>query len=213
MVQPGRVGGREVEVDPRILLQELADGDGFVSGEIVQDDVNLLVSGPKGDDFLEESNELAAGVASGGFAMNPSCGRVQGGIEGERSVAEVLETVAFGTSGRKRQNRVQPVQCLNRRLFIHTEHRGVARRIQVQPNDIGGFGFEVRIVAGHVAFQTMRFQAGFLPGAMHGIFADTQDRSQLAATPVRRAILRLSPRADSILARNVGVTTVADRPE
>src|SRR5215469_17265790 len=110
-----------------MVLQELADGGGFVSREIVQDDVNLLVPGAEGDDFLEESDELAAGVASGGFAMNPSCGRVQGGIEGECSVAEVLETVAFGTSGRKRQNRVQPVQCLDRRLFIDAEHRRVAR--------------------------------------------------------------------------------------
>ena len=99
MVQPGRVCGREVEVNPRIVLQELADGGGFMRREIVQDDVNLLVPGAEGDDFLEEGDELAAGVASGGFAMNPPCGRVQSGIEGECSVAKVLEPVAFGTSG------------------------------------------------------------------------------------------------------------------
>jgi hypothetical protein len=115
-----------VEVNPRIVLQELTDGGGFVSREIVQDDVNLFVPGAEGDDFLEEGDELAAGVASGGFAMNASCGRVQGGIEGECSVAKVLETVAFGTSGRKRQNRVQPVQCLNRRLFIFSSTQNTA---------------------------------------------------------------------------------------
>ena len=105
-----------MEVNPRILLQELADCGGFVSREIVQDDMNLLVPGAEGEDFLKEGDELAAGVASGGFAMNSSCGRVQSGIEGECSVAKVLETVAFGTSGRKRQNRVQPVQCLTQPL-------------------------------------------------------------------------------------------------
>ena len=50
-------------------------------------------------------------------------------------MAVVLETVAFGSSGRKRQNRVEPVQGLNRRLFIHTKHRRVLRRIQVQSDD------------------------------------------------------------------------------
>ena len=114
-------------------------------------------------------------------------------------MAEVLETVAFGTAGRKRQNRVQTVQCLNRRLFIHTEHRCVSRRVQVQPYDIGGLGFKVRIVAGHVAFQPMRFQAGFLPGAMHRIFANAERRSQFAATPVRRAVLRPFPRGRQYL--------------
>ena len=32
--------------------------------------------------------------------------------------------------------------------------------------------FELRIVAGHVAFQAVRLQAGLLPDAMHGVFAD-----------------------------------------
>jgi hypothetical protein len=31
---------------------------------------------------------------------------------------------------------------------------------------VGGFAFEFRIVAGHVAFETVRFQARFLPNAM-----------------------------------------------
>jgi hypothetical protein len=73
---------REVEMNARILFQELTHQGGFVSREIVQDDVDLLVPGAQGDHFPEESNELAAGVASGGFAVNPSAGRVQGGSTG-----------------------------------------------------------------------------------------------------------------------------------
>jgi hypothetical protein len=66
-------------------------------------------------------------------------------------------------------------------LFIHTEHRRVARRVQVRPDDIGGLGFKVRIVACHVALKPRRFQTSFLPGAMHDVFADTESRSQFAA--------------------------------
>ena len=32
--------------------------------------------------------------------------------------------------------------------------------------------FELGIIAGHVAFEAVRFQTGFLPNPMHGVFAD-----------------------------------------
>jgi hypothetical protein len=37
-VKPGRVSGREVKVDSRMLLEELTDRRSFVGGEIVEDD-------------------------------------------------------------------------------------------------------------------------------------------------------------------------------
>ena len=135
-------------------------------------------------------------------------------------MAVVLKTVAFGASRRERQNRIQPVQGLNGRLLIHAEHGRVLRRIQVQTDDVGGFRFELGIVAGHVSFQAMRLEAGFLPNAMHGIFADAQCRGQLAATPVRGAVTGLSPRGGQdpgaqsgrqntgLLARMTGVQSV-----
>jgi hypothetical protein len=135
-----------VEVNPRILLQELAHQIGFVGRQIVQDDVNLLVPGAQRDDFLEESNEFTAGVSSGGFAVDSPGGRVQGGIQGQCSMAVVLESVAFSTTGRKRQHRIQAIQRLNGGLLIHAEHRRMPRRIQVQADDIGGLRFKVRIV-------------------------------------------------------------------
>ena len=92
-------------------------------------------------------------------------------------MAVVLKPVAFGTSSRERQNRIQAVQRLDGSLLIHTEHGRVPGRIHVQPNDIGGFALEIRIVTGHVTFQPMRFQTGFFPGAMHGVFVHTQGRS------------------------------------
>ena len=48
---------------------------------------------------------------------------------------------------------------------------------------------------------------------MHGGFAYTKSRGQLAATPVRRSILGLLSVAESILARRVGVSTAAGCPE
>ena len=34
--------------------------------------MDLLIGRAQGDNFLEESDEVAAGVASGGFAVNPA---------------------------------------------------------------------------------------------------------------------------------------------
>jgi hypothetical protein len=64
------------------------------------------------------------------------------------------------TAWGKGQYRVQAIQRLNGGLLIHAEHRRMPRWIQVQANDVGGFGLEFRIVAGHVALQPMRLQAG-----------------------------------------------------
>ena len=86
----------------------------------------------------------------------------------------VLEAVAFGTSRRERQDGIETIQGLDGGLLIDAEHGRVLRWAQIEAEDIGGFAFEVGIVAGHVAFETVRLQAGFLPDAMHGVFADTQ---------------------------------------
>jgi hypothetical protein len=70
-----------VKPDSRILLEELANRPCLVSGEVVQDDVNLLPGWAQGDDLFEKGNELAAGVAGAGFAVNPTGGGIQRGIQ------------------------------------------------------------------------------------------------------------------------------------
>src|ERR1039458_9283768 len=52
LIEPGRVRGREVKPDSRMLLEELADRLSFVRGEIVEDDVNLLPRRAQGYDLL-----------------------------------------------------------------------------------------------------------------------------------------------------------------
>jgi len=88
------------------------------------------------------------------------------------------------------------IQGLNGGLLIDAEHGCVQRRAQTEAEDVGGFGFKLGIVAGHVGFQAVQLQAPFLPNAMHGVFADTQHGGQFAATPVGRAVAGLSPRVN-----------------
>ena len=109
-------------------------------------------------------------------------------------MAVVLEAVPFGASRRERQDGVETVQGLNGGLLIDTEHGRMLRRAQIEAKDVSGFAFELGIVACHVAFEAVRFQARFLPNAMHCVFADAERRGQLATTPVRRPVARFSPR-------------------
>ena len=176
-----------------MLWEELTDRLSFVRGEIVQDDVNLLPRGAQGYDLLQEGDELRAGMAGSGFAVDATGGGIQRRIQGERSVSVVLKAVTFGAAWRERQDGIQTIQGLNGGLLIDTEHGRVLGRVQIEAEDVGRFGFEIGIIAGHVAFQTVGFQAGFLPNPMHGVFADAQHGGQFAATPVRRPVVGLSP--------------------
>ena len=54
---------------------------------------------------------------------------------------------SLGAAGRERQHAVASVERLNRRLFVDTEDYGVARRIEVETDDVRGFALEVGIVA------------------------------------------------------------------
>src|SRR4029077_6793312 len=140
------------------------------------------------DDFFQKDDEVAAGVACGGFAVNAAGCGVQRVIRGERSMPVVYKPMALGASWRKRQYRVQPVQSLNGGLLIDTEHGSMLRRIQIEPDDVSGFGFEIRVIAGHVTFQAVRLQASLSPYAMDSVLAEAQSRGEFPATPVGRAI-------------------------
>jgi hypothetical protein len=48
-----------------------------VSGEIVEDNADLLALRTQGDGFFEEGDEVVAGVASGGLSMDAARCRFQ----------------------------------------------------------------------------------------------------------------------------------------
>src|SRR5215831_234804 len=163
---------------------------GFMSGQVVEDDMNLP-AGAQGDDLFEESDEVAAGVAGCRLAVHAPRLGVQCGIQRKGAMPVVLEAMTLGASGRERENRVEPIQSLDRRLLIDAEHGCMLRRIQIQTENVGRFAFELGIVAGQVTLQTVGFETSFLPDSMDGVFADSQSGRQFATAPMRRSIARL----------------------
>jgi hypothetical protein len=168
---------------------------GFVGREIVQDDMDLLSRRAQRNDLLEKGYEVLSGVARGGLFMNTAGGGIQRRRQRERYVPLVFKPMAFDAAGGKRQNRIEPIMCLNRRLLINTEHGGMLRWVQMQPDNVGGFSLEVRVIACHKPIQPMRLQPSFFPDATDGILADAQLRGELAATPLSATTPRLYARS------------------
>lgn len=156
--------------------------------ELLTDDMNLLPGRAQRDHFFQEGNEVAAGVASRGFPVHPAGLGVQRGIQRKGSMPVVLEAVTLSPSRRERQNRVEPVQSLDGGFLIDAEHGGMLRRPQIQAENVGGFAFELWIVASHVTLQAMGLQARFFPDPMHRVLADSQRGRQFAATPMRGTV-------------------------
>jgi hypothetical protein len=109
---------------------------------------------------------FTAGMAGSSFAVDVTGGGIECRIQRERSVSVVLKSVTFGASWRERQDGIKTIQGLNGGLLIDAEYSRVLGRIQIEAEDVGRFSFELGIIAGHVAFEAVRFQAGLLPNPM-----------------------------------------------
>src|SRR3974377_1997778 len=177
-------------MDVRTVIEEVADALGLVGREIVDEDVNLAPSGLAGDDVPQKRAGLLGRVASGGLAEHLSALGVESRIERQRAVAEVLEPVALGAAWRERKNGIEPIEGLDRCLLVHAEYRGMLRRIDVEPDHVGGLGLEVGIVRSHVALKAVGLESGSRPDAGNHDVTRAEMIGELAAAPVGGTIRR-----------------------
>ena len=196
VVQPRRVGGREVQRNLGMRHQEVLDRCALVRREVVGDHMDLFAAGLMDHDVGEERDELSGGVPQRRFAEHLAGLRIEGGIQRQRTMTKVLKAVPFGSARRERPHRILAIQGLDGGLLIHAEHGGVRRRIQVQPDDIRGLFLKVRIVRGHVALDPVRLEPMLAPHPSHHHVTHVQMRGQFARAPVgrptrRRAACRL----------------------
>src|SRR6185295_6906383 len=114
--------------------------------------MDLAVLRLMSDEVFQKGDKLSARVPARGLAQDFSRLGVESGIQGKRSMPEVLESVALDPAWRKGQDRVEPIQSLDGGLLIDTEDGSVLRRFEVEAQDVSGLGLKVRIVRGHVPF-------------------------------------------------------------
>ena len=97
-----------------------------------------------------------------------------------------------GPPTRQWPHAVLAIEGLDGWSFVHAEHRRVRRRIQIQRDHVGRLGLEVRIVGDHVPLEPVRLEVVLAPDALHGHERQAQLGGELAAAPVRRAVLGLA---------------------
>jgi hypothetical protein len=89
-------------------------------------------------------------------------------------VTVILESMPFGTPRRQRKHGIQTIQSLNGALLVHTEHRCVLGWFHVQRDNIRRLLLEMRIVAGHVAIQTVWLEPCPPPDSLYGRLAQSE---------------------------------------
>ena len=190
LVKPGRVGGSKMNADLRMMGQEIVDEFGFVSREIVSDDMDLASEGLGGHDLGKKVDELGAGMALSSLAKDFSASGIKGRVKGKSSVAVILETMSLGPAWRKGQNRIQAVQGLDSGLFIYAKDSGIIRRVQIEADNVCGLLLEVGILAQHVTAQPVRLKAVPSPNPRNGHVVGAKRSRQPTAAPVGGSVLR-----------------------
>src|SRR5512133_2663851 len=71
-------------------------------------------------------------------------GDLQGGEQRGGAIADIVMGALLGMPGLHRQRLLGPVQRLDLGLLVHTQHDRVLRRSQIQPDDVGDLGDQLR---------------------------------------------------------------------
>src|SRR6218665_1078560 len=141
-----------------MLTEERVNQLGLVCREVVDDDVNFLAAPLMGHDVGEEGDELGRGMPRGGLAQHFTSLGIEGGVQRERSMPEVLKAMTLGTPRRERQNRVFAIERLNLRLLLDAEDGRILRRgLRQRPVHLGCVVIKVRVVWGNIALEPYHY--------------------------------------------------------
>ena len=190
LIKPGRIGGRKMNADLRMLGQKVVNEFGFMGREIISDNVDLASEGLGGYDLGKKVDELGAGMALSGLAKDFSASGIKSRVKGKSSVAVILKTMGFGPAWRKGQNRIVAVQGLDSTLFVYAKDGGMIRRGKIKADNVGGLLLEVRILTKHVTAQPVRLKAMASPNPRNGHVIGAKLGRQPTAAPLGGSILR-----------------------
>ena len=184
LVEPGGVGGGVMQGEIGIGRQKFGDAFGLVGREVIDNGVNSFARRLGGDQLVQKGDKLGAGVPLSHLAQDLAALGFQRGVEREGAMAKVFKTVPFRPTRGEWQHGVEPVESLDGALFIYAEDRGIERRLEIECDDIGRFGFEIGVVTRHVTTQTVRLQSDVGPHSRHARLICAQRSGQRSRAPL-----------------------------
>ncbi|MBL0128179.1 MAG: hypothetical protein IPP83_12155 [Flavobacteriales bacterium] len=117
---------------------------GFMHGQIVRDDVQMVVA-EGAVELLEEGQEGGCVVGFDRCCGYHSGMHGKGGHEGHGTIALVGCRHALGRARPKWEYRLCAVQCLYLGFLVHAQHDGVRWRVHIQTDDGEHLGLEFRV--------------------------------------------------------------------
>ena len=151
LVEPGRVGGGEVDVVAGPVGQLTLDTGMLVGGMVVNDEVDVEVRGHVGVDVLEEAQKLLVAVARPALGQDSAGGDVQGGEEGG-AMADVAVRDALDVAEPQGQEGLGALQGLALALLVDAQDQSMVGRIQIETDDVAdlldeeGIGGELEVL-------------------------------------------------------------------
>src|SRR5579872_2757933 len=101
-----------MQVEARMADQPSFDHRGLMGSVIVEDQVDVEMSGDFGVDELQELLELDGPMPMVDRADHLSGGHVQGCEETGGAMADIVVAAPLGRAGHERQDRLRPIQSL-----------------------------------------------------------------------------------------------------
>ena len=123
-------------------------------------------------------------MTGGGLCNHLAGAHIEGGVERESAVTGSCRSrgVRHGRARAARQGRAGP--RLEWRSFIDRENSRVHWRVEVETDDIGRLGLEVRIVAGHIGPEAMGLKTSLAPDLRDMRLGGSQFSGQTAGAPL-----------------------------
>ena len=194
-IEPRGAGGSEVNVDAGMFLQPSADDGMFVSGVIIDDEMEREFWRGLAMEFLEKGKPLDVRVLRSGCAEDAAVEVVQRRKERHCAVARVVMSTGADMADAQRQARLSSLQRLTLALLVAAQHERLVRRIKIKTDDIPELGFEVRIARQFERPCEVRLDLVGGPYPLHarGRYSGlTGHRPDAPAGSVRRWLSRLS---------------------
>src|SRR5262249_20935000 len=168
LVEPGRIGGREVNVVTRRAGESRSDLVMLVGGVVVDDEVDVELGWHVGLDVTQEGEELLMTMAGVALSDDRAIEHVEGGEQGGRAMAPVVVGDAVDIADAHGKHGLGAFEGLDLALLIDAKHHGLVGRIKIKPDHIAqlldeeGIGRELKTAS------TMRLQTEEFEQAMDG---------------------------------------------
>ena len=155
-------------------------------------DVEVLLHAPV--DPLQEADELFRTMARLALADDDAALQIERSKQRRRAMALVVVRHRSGPALLQGQARLGAVERLDLALLVDAQYQGSVWRVHVEPDDVGHFLLELRVVRDLEPLDEMRLEASLGPDAPHARRADAHRCRHRSPAPVRRVGRRLTRR-------------------